>query len=490
MSYRKVNIFTYVLSVTFIWINTSFSQGPGEAFNPMTAIGAKEIWTFNHQLFWENPTSILYNEVYISTDSSVVINIDTSARILNGYPSTVYTSTDLSAIQPLAINTIYYWSVVEYDSSTFSIGKLWWFETTCIQLGPVWFEDDFENGLGNWAITNDGGNCVWENLDIFSNNYELNSTGASGLLIAADSDQCGPGTTLLSTATLDSIFGAQSIIFLELDMDWRTIDSEDEAHIEISTDYDENWESVRSWIGIDHRNASEFIDLSSFVGNCNFMIRFRVVQPGWDWWWVIDNVRLSGPITPFIPARNLLVFVNQEIPNTVSLTWMLSNLSSESFIERKAGLPLDNTPYVQIGEVGNFINSFIDTTAFDSIYTYRIRSEQGGYFYSNEATAYIPDIITQVESKKELPTEFSLFQNYPNPFNPSTKFKYQIPELSFVTMKVYDVLGNEITTLVNEEKPVGSYQIEFDASGLPSGIYFYRLQAGSFVETRKMVLMK
>jgi len=83
-----------------------------------------------------------------------------------------------------------------------------------------------------------------------------------------------------------------------------------------------------------------------------------------------------------------------------------------------------------------------------------------------------------------------LTQNYPNPFNPSTKIKYQIPELSFVTIKVYDVLGKEVTTLINEEKPAGSYEVEFDASRLPSGVYFYRLQAGSFIETKKMILLR
>jgi hypothetical protein len=95
---------------------------------------------------------------------------------------------------------------------------------------------------------------------------------------------------------------------------------------------------------------------------------------------------------------------------------------------------------------------------------------------------------------------YLLRQNYPNPFNPITKINYQIPELSFVTLKVYDVLGNEIAVLVNEEKPVGSYEVEFSAIGgsafggnatsLTSGIYFYQLKAGDFVKTKKMVLMK
>jgi predicted GH43/DUF377 family glycosyl hydrolase len=94
------------------------------------------------------------------------------------------------------------------------------------------------------------------------------------------------------------------------------------------------------------------------------------------------------------------------------------------------------------------------------------------------------------EHSLNLPNQFELSQNYPNPFNPTTTINYQIPELSFVTLKVYGVLGNEIATLANEEKPIGSYEVEFNATALPSGIYFYRLQAGSFVETKKMVLIK
>jgi len=101
--------------------------------------------------------------------------------------------------------------------------------------------------------------------------------------------------------------------------------------------------------------------------------------------------------------------------------------------------------------------------------------------------SYIPTGVEQLTDGIRM---YSLSNNYPNPFNPATTIKYQIPEISFVVLKVYDVLGNEITTLVNEEKSIGSYKVEFDATGLPSGTYFYRIQAGNFVETKKMVLMK
>jgi hypothetical protein len=85
---------------------------------------------------------------------------------------------------------------------------------------------------------------------------------------------------------------------------------------------------------------------------------------------------------------------------------------------------------------------------------------------------------------------YYLSNNYPNPFNPSTKIKFEIPDLEFVSLKVYDVLGNEIATLVDEEKLAGEYEVDFDGKGLSSGLYFYTFKAGNFSETRKMVLLK
>ena len=114
------------------------------------------------------------------------------------------------------------------------------------------------------------------------------------------------------------------------------------------------------------------------------------------------------------------------------------------------------------------------------------------------AIKYVPIPVSVENSPRNIPNQFALEQNYPNPFNPTTKIKYTIPSvgtslmkfLQFVQLKVYDVLGNEVATLVNEEKPAGSYEVTFDASQLSSGIYFYTLKAGSFTETKKMAMMK
>jgi photosystem II stability/assembly factor-like uncharacterized protein len=107
----------------------------------------------------------------------------------------------------------------------------------------------------------------------------------------------------------------------------------------------------------------------------------------------------------------------------------------------------------------------------------------------------LDQILSADKDQPILVSDFQLFQNYPNPFNPSTKIKYTIPSvgtsiMKFVQLKVYDVLGNEVALLVNEEKPAGSYEVKFESANLASGIYFYTLIAGRFTETKKMILLK
>ncbi|HDZ58809.1 MAG TPA: T9SS type A sorting domain-containing protein [Ignavibacteriales bacterium] len=88
------------------------------------------------------------------------------------------------------------------------------------------------------------------------------------------------------------------------------------------------------------------------------------------------------------------------------------------------------------------------------------------------------------------PNKYSLNQNYPNPFNPSTRIRFSIPVQSKVVLRLYNTIGEELRVLVNEEKEAGAYEVEFNANNLPSGVYFYRLRAGNFVKTKKMILLR
>ena len=127
--------------------------------------------------------------------------------------------------------------------------------------------------------------------------------------------------------------------------------------------------------------------------------------------------------------------------------------------------------------------SFIDRPHFEKNSRIRYRLKQvefdGSFEYSN---------VIEVEVYQ--PLVFKLDQNYPNPFNPSTKIDYTLPADGYTELKVYDIIGNSIITLVSEIKPAGSYDVVFDASNIPSGVYFYTLTSGELVSSKKMLLVK
>ncbi|WP_337873519.1 T9SS type A sorting domain-containing protein [Ignavibacterium sp.] len=212
----------------------------------------------------------------------------------------------------------------------------------------------------------------------------------------------------------------------------------------------------------------------------------------------------------FIDELNMILYYDNVIPveftsftasvlqneKAVQLDWITATETNNSGfeIERQVGSKQSAVGNREIiGFVPGFGTttepksySFIDENVSTGIYKYRLKQIDfdGSFEYSNE-------IEVEVDFT---PKEFVLYQNYPNPFNPTTKIKYTIPDvgsgLALTLLKVYDILGNEVVTLVNDYKPAGSYEVEFNASNLSSGIYFYKLQAGSLVGTRKMILIK
>ena len=123
---------------------------------------------------------------------------------------------------------------------------------------------------------------------------------------------------------------------------------------------------------------------------------------------------------------------------------------------------------------------------------YSPKNNSNIYLFGLNDTIYTYKAIVDINNSETNlpPTEFVLYQNYPNPFNPSTAIKYTIPKQSNVSLKVFDILGDELSTLIDGEQSEGNYDIMFDASEFPSGIYFYRLNAGEFAETKKMLIIK
>ncbi len=155
--------------------------------------------------------------------------------------------------------------------------------------------------------------------------------------------------------------------------------------------------------------------------------------------------------------------------DTFSVPVRVGNPLYREYSQLEGGIAADKDGYTYI--------IFHDDRTAPGYYKYRLYLSKAKFDISDaEETTYVPG--------------FYLLQNYPNPFNPNTKINYSVPQTSQVQIKVYDVLGNEIETLVNEEKPAGNYQVEFNADGITSGIYFYTLKAGDFIQTKKMLLLK
>jgi hypothetical protein len=149
----------------------------------------------------------------------------------------------------------------------------------------------------------------------------------------------------------------------------------------------------------------------------------------------------------------------------------------------------------------NFLYIAPDSLVTDTLYSVGnsvnldgIPSDLDQWNFGENFIIHVLDVLVNVEKENLLPDGFVLSQNYPNPFNPTTTLPFVIGHLSFVTLNVYDVLGKEVATLVNEEKSQGEYEVEFSGAGLTSGIYFYRLEVitpnNSIIETRKMVLLR
>ncbi|MDQ3018972.1 MAG: agmatine deiminase family protein [Bacteroidota bacterium] len=146
--------------------------------------------------------------------------------------------------------------------------------------------------------------------------------------------------------------------------------------------------------------------------------------------------------------------------------------------------------------IDTFKASIPQQTLGTKVYYYISATSNSGRTVTKPLTApngyinFTVDNPTSVSGNNFTPNSFMLYQNYPNPFNPATVISYQLAVSNYVSIKVYDVIGNEVTTLVNEKKPAGSYKIDFDGSNLPSGIYYYKLTSGDFEKTKVMVLLK
>jgi hypothetical protein len=220
---------------------------------------------------------------------------------------------------------------------------------------------------------------------------------------------------------------------------------------------------------------------------------------GTRYWWRVKAYNSAG----WGPFSQTWTFTTLSLPGQVVLLSPAhdSAIGTDSTLAMwRADSPADDRYWCEIATDSMFNFSNVDSLATDTTFTFR-QLTAGTYWWrvkAHNAAGWGPFseawkfrvIIISVSETPDLPREFSLSQNYPNPFNPSTSIRFDLPEALFVELKVYNSLGEEVTTLVSAVMPVGRQEVVWNPSNLPSGVYLYRIKAGNHVAARKMVLMK
>ncbi|MDY0082504.1 MAG: choice-of-anchor J domain-containing protein [Ignavibacteriaceae bacterium] len=449
----------------------------GAPSNPNPANGTTDVSVNLSNISWTNGTGTTQVELQFGKAGSMT-------TVYTGAPITTW------AVQgPLEYAATYNWKVIDKNDTCFTSGATWSFVTEEDPNLVTLFSDEFESGLGLWNIVNNGGTCDWVIYSpTYPNTYTLPATSSGGVL-AADVDECGSGSTLLSSATTVSPIDASlyQSVSLEFDNDFRMLNTTDEGYVEVSTDGGSNWTVVWQVLGVNLRNTHEVVNLTSYVSTSAFLLRFRSVQPGWHWWWVVDNVSVYA--WDFVPVE-LTSFTATADNNNVTLNWTTATeLNNSGFqVERNNGGDYQVVGFVAgHGTSTNVHNySFMDQNLEAGTYTYRLKQIDldGTFEYSNAVEVEVSGL-----------REYTLGQNYPNPFNPSTTINFSLATDSKVSLKIFNVLGQEVAALINGQMSAGSQKVSFDASSLNSGVYFYRLDADGidgqkFSSTKKMILTK
>ncbi|MFA5838883.1 MAG: T9SS type A sorting domain-containing protein [Candidatus Paceibacterota bacterium] len=304
-------------------------------------------------------------------------------------------------------------------------------------------------------------------------------------------DQQLSGTTLFSTETriwdgkIDWSVGFGEFKVIQLPMN-KFGDLTGDGKLKID-------DAIKMWdmLGYTPVNDTTFIisDLSG-DGKINdwdvYLLLSKIVDPN-AWWPIFDiGITISGSGSGY---SGIIDVEWKKISNGKWGLYAKEPVTNGNIIGKNLSLPGgSNFMFKKVNNVNYFAGQKIaaGNQILESDYPdYGIKGTM-----NNNCQIRVSTITDVGDNEITIPVNFSLEQNYPNPFNPTTTISYQIPADNLVTLKIYDILGTEIATLVNENKSAGKHEVKFDASNLPSGIYLYKISAGNFVQTKKMILMK
>lgn len=446
----------------------SFSFGPPCPIdlptNPTPADEATDIPLTGNSISWTNGAGANTIEVWFGEAGNL-------SMIYDGSP---IDNISLDPYEPFGYSTTYQWKVVGKNDTCDVSGPLWSFTTIPDPNLVTVFQEPFDNlncwtaigpvGLTNWSISNSN-NALGSPSSELHLNWTPSFNGVSQLL----SCDINSSTQYMNSVSLKHFcdFYANPAPFLG-----------------VAVTYDGGTTSTTLWefqavdgnvgpedVSFDFQPEADTYQLIVYANGNSFNI---------DHWYVDDIM-----ITYVVPVE-LTSFTAVANSGKVQLNWATATeTNNRGFeVERKTS----NSQYQKVGFVAGSGTTtepknytYTDEGLSQGTYTYRLKQVDfnGSFEYTNE-----------IEVDIDAPAVFALEQNFPNPFNPTTSIKYSIPADQRVKLNVYNLLGENVMTLVNGTQKAGQHEVRFDASNLASGIYFYKLEAGSHSSIKKMMLMK
>ena len=447
----------------------------GQATNPNPPNGATGLPLNGNTASWANGTGTVNTEVWFGPSGNVVKVYDGAAITSLALPNLNY-------------NTTYYWYIVCKDGTCSTQGPSWSFTTIPDPNLVIDTVDVYPQNVNYWTgtttssaktevsimrIVSLGGEQAWAKFDVSSIpvgsiissitlNWYIQSQNCPYFYINAL--PIDPVTATPSTLYPAITGGVQYYAYQTCPpVGWESEVLGGNANADLAISLPNGWFAI------------SFFEYETF-GTYTFTA---------DGWAQTNKPYLTVAYSYVVPVE-LTSFNATTIQNEVTLKWSTATeTNNQGFqIERMTV----GGAYEDVGFVAGFgtttepkAYSFVDSKLESGSYTYRLKQVDfdGTFTYSNEVNVDV-----------EIPLVYSLEQNYPNPFNPSTTIKYSIAKEGFVKLVIFNMLGEEVTTLVNTQQKAGRYEVNFNAAGLSSGVYVYRIETANFVTSKKLMLMK
>ncbi|MBK9097716.1 MAG: T9SS type A sorting domain-containing protein [bacterium] len=433
--------------------------------NPSPTNGATGLPLTGNSASWTNGIGADSIEVWFGPAGNLT-------RVYNGIP---ITSLSLASFEPFTYYTTYGWQIIGKNDTCSVSGPIWTFTT---MQDPNLFEwcDEFAN-LSNWTIVGPLGTTNWSA-------YSSSSAGGTPPELRMSWTPSFTGVSKIRSAVINLPNNQIVNYSFKFYLDWYANPS---GIVTVGITYDGGTTSIPLYTQTNptgNVGPTEITGSFTTPASGSSSVQLEISYDGYSF--NTDNIYWDDFCLAYIVPVELTSFTASSNGNEVELSWTTATeLNNQGFqVERMTA----GGSFEQVGFVAGFgtttepkAYSYVDTKLEEGSYTYRLKQLDfdGTYTYSSEVSVEV-----------EIPLEYTLEQNYPNPFNPATTIKYAIAEDGFVKLAVYNMLGEEVATIVNNIQKAGRYEVNFNASGLSSGVYVYRIETTNFTSSKKLMLMK